>query len=166
MKLNRNGDKIMVTLPQVSINTDLSEGLCFGCGQNNPIGLKLSFRQDGKTARAEFTPSQLYQGWPGVVHGGIIICMLDEAMSYAAHFEGISCLTAKMEIKLKRPTLIGEPLIITSSITRNTRRLIETEAKVCLKDGSLVAESTATQFVVETKSGDAGNKEEESRSNA
>ena len=156
----------MVTLPQVSINTDLSEGLCFGCGQNNPIGLKLSFRQDGKTVRAEFTPSKLYQGWPGVVHGGIIICMLDEAMSYAAHFEGISCLTAKMEIKFRSPVQIEEPLIITSSITRNTRKLVETEAKVCLRDGTVVAEGTATQFVVEKKSGDAVSKEEESQGNA
>ena len=141
----------MATLPQVSINADLSAGLCFGCGQNNPLGLKLSFEWDGNTASAEFVPGKFHQGWPGVVHGGIIICLLDEAMSYAAHFTGITCLTAKMEIQLKRPASLEEPLVITSSITRNTRKLIKTEAKVCLKDGTLVAESTATHFVVETK---------------
>lgn len=156
----------MAILPQVSINTDLSEGLCFGCGQNNPIGLKLSFRRDGKTVKAEFTPGKLYQGWPGVVHGGIITCMLDEAMSYAIHFEGMTCITARMEIKLKRLALVEEPLVITSTIIRNSRRLIETKAKVALRDGTVIAESTATHFVIEANSGNAGNKAGEFQSDA
>ena len=156
----------MVTWPQVSINTDMSEGMCFGCGQNNPIGLKLSFRRDGKTARTEFTPGKQYQGWSGIVHGGIIACMLDEAMSYAARFEDMNSLTARMAIKFKRPVLIEEPLTITSSVTRKTRRLIETKAKVSLRDGTVVAEGTATHLVIEAKSGDTGSRGEESRSNA
>jgi len=149
----------MATLPQVSISTDLSEGLCFGCGQSNPIGLKLKFRQEDRTARAEFTPGEHYQGWPGVVHGGIIISLLDEAMAYAAYFEGIHCLTARMEIKLKRPTMVGQSLVVSSSITRKTRRLIETAAQVCLPDGTLVAESRATHYVVDNQAGDDNLKE-------
>ena len=61
----------MVRLPRVSINTDLSDGLCFGCGQNNPIGLKLIFRRDGYGVRTEFNPNQQHQGWPGVLYGGM-----------------------------------------------------------------------------------------------
>ena len=155
-----------MNLPQVSIDTDRSDSLCFGCGQNNPIGLKLSFKRDGKTARAEFTPDKLYQGWNGIVHGGIITCMLDEAMAHAAHLGGIESLTAKMTVQFKRPAPVEEPLIITGSITRNTRRLIETEAKVSLPDGTVVAESTATQFIIETNSGDASNKKAETQNNA
>ena len=49
---------------------------CFACGQDNPIGLKLKFSWDGKTARAEFTPTELHQGWQGVLHGGIIYTLL------------------------------------------------------------------------------------------
>ena len=55
--------------------------MCFGCGQKNPIGLKLMFKLDGKMARAEFTPRDDFQGWPGVLHGGIIAMILDEAAS-------------------------------------------------------------------------------------
>jgi len=156
----------MGNLPQVSIDTDRSDSLCFGCVQNNPIGLKLGFKRDGKTARAEFTPDKLYQGWNGIVHGGIITCMLDEAMSHAVHLEGIECLTAKMTVQFKRPAPVEESLIITGSITRNTRRLVETEAKVSLPDGTVVAESTATQFIIEANSGDASNKKAETQNNA
>ena len=96
-----------------------------------------------------------------MVHGGIIICLLDEAMGYAALFEGIHCVTAKMQAKLERPTRVNEPLIITSSITRRTRKLVESIATVSQKDGTTIAEGTATQFVVNSQ-----NREDKSSSNA
>ena len=141
----------MTTWPQISIDTVRGYSQCFGCGQDNPIGLKLSFQWDGKTARAEFTPTEFYQGWSGLVHGGIIICMLDEAMSWVALFEGMNCITAKMQVKLRRLTAIGEPLIITGSITRKTRKLVASKAVVSLKDGTLIAEATANHFVVHSQ---------------
>ena len=102
----------MVNWQQLAVDFDKRYSMCFGCGQDNPIGLKLNFKWDGKTARTEFTPGKLYQGWAGLLHGGIIICILDEAMGYAAIFEGMNCVTAKMQVKLIRPALIDEPLII------------------------------------------------------
>jgi acyl-coenzyme A thioesterase PaaI-like protein len=141
----------MAIIPQVSVNTDLSEGMCFGCGKSNAIGLKLEFRREGDEVRAEFTPGSQYQSWPGMVHGGIVICMLDEAMSYAAYFGGFTCITAKLEARLKQMVPIGEPLVITSSITRYTRKLVDTRAEIRLQDGTVAAEGTSTQFFVEDK---------------
>jgi len=138
----------MTTWPQISINTDRSYSLCFGCGQNNPIGLKLSFQWDGKTAKTEFTPTEFYQGWPGQVHGGILACILDEAMGWAVLSEDMNCITAKIEVKLKRLTSIDEPFIIIASITKKTRKLVKTKAAISLKDGTLIAEGAATYFVV------------------
>ncbi|MDO8567474.1 MAG: PaaI family thioesterase [Dehalococcoidales bacterium] len=141
----------MVQFPKVSINSDLSEGLCFGCGNNNPFGLKLHFKWDGQTARAEFIPGEHYQGWKGIIHGGILSCILDEAMTYAAHFQGLNCITARMYVTFKRPAVVDELLVITSSIIKNARRIIETRAAIFSRDGTLVAEATATQFVVEVE---------------
>ena len=149
----------MKNWPQISVDTDWGYSLCFGCGQTNPIGLKMSFQWDGKTARAEFTPTKFYQGWSGVVHGGIIICILDEAMGYVVLFEGMNCVTAKMQVKLRHLASIDEPLIITSSTIKKTRKLVETKATISLKDGTLIAEGTATQFVINIRTGDATNKE-------
>ncbi len=150
----------MTGWPQISIDTGKDYSLCFGCGQDNPFGLKLSFQWDGKTARAEFTPTEFYQGWAGVVHGGIIICILDEAMSYAALFEGMYCATTKIQVNLKSPASIDETLIITSSLTKRSRKLVETKAAVSLKNGTLIAEGTATHFILNTKPGNASGKKE------
>jgi len=144
----------MKILPQISIDTEKSLAMCFGCGEENPIGLKLKFKWDNGTARAEFTPNESHQGWPGIVHGGIISSLLDEAMSNAPYFEGIPCLTAKMQVRIRRPALTGERLIITASITKKSRRLVETRAVISLEDGTPVAEGMATMFVINSKPDD------------
>jgi uncharacterized protein (TIGR00369 family) len=138
----------MTNWPQISVETEKDFDLCFACGQRNPIGLKLNIVPDGKGVKAEFTPSKFHQGWSGVVHGGIISCLLDEATSYAALFGGVNTITAKMQARFKRPVRIGEPLTITARVTRKTRKLVEAKGEVRLKDGTPVADSTATMFIL------------------
>jgi len=138
----------MANWPQVSIDMEKELEMCFGCGKKNPIGLKLNFGWDGRVAKTEFTPNQFHQGWAGVVHGGIIASLLDEAMSYAALFSGVNSLTAKMQTRFRRPLQIGKLLIITASLTKKTRKLAEAKAEMSLKDGTLVADGTATMFVL------------------
>ena len=144
----------MVNWPQLSIDTQKEFNMCFACGQDNPIGLKLRFDWDGKAARAEFTATKLHQGWSGILHGGIVTCLLDEAMAYATLFEKVNTVTAKMQVRIKRPTPIGEVLSITGSVTKITRKLVETKATISLKDGTEVAEATGTHFVVKDKAGE------------
>ena len=139
--------------PQIPIDAEKATNMCFACGKDNPIGLKLRFERNGKTARTEFTPTELHQGWSGIVHGGIISCLLDEAMSYATLFEKVDTVTARLQVRIKRPVPAGEPLSITGSITKKTRKLAEAKAAVSLKDGTTVAEATGTLFVFTTKQG-------------
>ncbi len=141
----------MITWPQISIDAYEDISMCFACGKNNPIGLKLNFTTDGKTVRTEFTPTKLHQGWSGIVHGGIIECLLDEAMNYTVYFEDIHTVTAKMRVRMERLALVGEPLIITASITKRNRKLVQTKGVVSLTDGAPVAEGTATLFIVNLK---------------
>ncbi|MDD4859116.1 MAG: PaaI family thioesterase [Dehalococcoidales bacterium] len=138
----------MAGFPNVNLDTDLRDGLCFCCGKNNPIGLKLDFRREGDGVRARYTPDKLHQGWPGILHGGIITCLLDEAMSYAAVFAGVHCLTAKMEVEIKSPAPVAANYILTGKVTRQTRKLVETEASVTMADGTLIATARSKQFVI------------------
>jgi acyl-coenzyme A thioesterase PaaI-like protein len=146
----------------VPFSADERLSSCFGCGGNNPLGLKLNFHWDGKTAQAEFTPPRFYQSWPDIIHGGIITTMLDEAMGHATRFSGISdFLTAAIQVNFKRPALVGKPLVITGSIIGKEGRSIEAEAMVTLPDGTLVAEGKATQVIIEPQGEDTSSKEEE-----
>jgi len=137
----------MAQIPKVVLNTDLNEGFCFGCVKHNPIGMKLKFTKDGDAIYAEFKPDKFHQGWPGLLHGGIVMTLLDEAMSNVAYATGETTLTARMEIVWRQPVKVAETLVVSAWITRHRKKVIETAGKVALKDGTVIAESTAKQFV-------------------
>ena len=139
----------MVEIPRVTLNTDLNEGFCFGCGVNNPIGLKLKFEREGDTIRATCTPDKYFQGWPGLLHGGLTATLLDEAMSNIAYSTGHTCLTAAITIRIRQPIPVDVPLTVTARITRQRKKIIETAGTLALADGTVVAEAAAKQFVVE-----------------
>ena len=141
----------MVEFPKVTLDTDLKEGYCFGCGVNNPIGLKLKFKQEADGISAVYTPDKYFQGWPGLLHGGITATLLDEAMSNVAYGTGNTCLTAVSTIRIRQPIPIDATLVVYARVTRQRSRLIETDGRVCLQDGTVVAEATAKQFIVENR---------------
>ena len=103
--------------------------------------------KNGDEARGEFTISDLYQGWRGYVHGGIIFTILDEAMAYA-FFPEIRGVTAKTEVRIRQPVPIGVQLVVTGRVVKKTRKLFTTAAEITLRDGTVLAESTAQVYVV------------------
>jgi acyl-coenzyme A thioesterase PaaI-like protein len=121
---------------------------CFACGQENPIGLKLKFRNEGGKAVAEFTPTEHHQGWPNVAHAGITCTMLDEAIGYAAHYEGIYIVTAKLNLKLIKPTIIGKKYIICAEAKRVNERKAEGYSTIKLEDGTLIADAKAELHII------------------
>jgi acyl-coenzyme A thioesterase PaaI-like protein len=64
--------------------------MCFVCGIENPIGLKLFFYTDdeGRTI-TRFRPKPEHQGYPGQLHGGIISTLLDEPTPIQVHFDPV-----------------------------------------------------------------------------
>jgi acyl-coenzyme A thioesterase PaaI-like protein len=123
--------------------------LCFGCGKQNPIGLHLNFTKNGQGVQAQFKPDKNLQGWGGYLHGGIIACALDEAIGQAVMIlSGVFNVTAKMQVRYRKMAPIEDSYTLTGAITKQTSRLVETEAKLIANDGSIVAEAISTQFVV------------------
>jgi uncharacterized protein (TIGR00369 family) len=121
--------------------------MCFACGKDNPVGLKLKLVKNGDESRGEFIISELYQGWRGYVHGGIISTILDEAMAYT-YFPEIKGVTAKTEIRIRQPVPIGVTLVARGKLVKKTRKLLTATAVITLEDGTVVAESTAQVYVV------------------
>ena len=78
---------------------------CFGCGLDNPIGLHLDgFTADGAELVANFRPRHGYQGFAGILHGGILAALLDETMAWTAMMlEGRYVVTANLDLKYRKP---------------------------------------------------------------
>jgi acyl-coenzyme A thioesterase PaaI-like protein len=115
---------------------------CFGCGARNPHGLKLDFRIEDSRAVAEFRPRMEHQGYPGLVHGGLIATALDEAMGWAMYSLRVWAVTGKMEIKYRQPLPLDATATVTGEVVRNRGRWLEVRGEV-RAGGRLVAESHA-----------------------
>ena len=125
-----------------------SNKLCFACGEENPIGLKLKPIYDGEKVRAEFTPGEFHQGWGSMVHGGILYTLLDEVTAYAILCHGVDFgVTAKSEVRFKEVVPIGEPIQISAWVTKLTKRLVETKGVLALKDNTVIAEGSSLFYV-------------------
>ena len=57
---------------------------CFVCGQENPHGLHLKCRVDDGQVILEYTTQERDLGWRSIVHGGIVMTLMDEVMTWAA----------------------------------------------------------------------------------
>ena len=121
------------------------DGLCFGCGANNRIGLHLRFEWDGDTCGSFWTPKPEHQGWADRVHGGLLALVLDEVLSRVVlERHGLHWVTAELTTRLKAPAKIGEMLFIKAQIVSVRPRLILCSGEVRAETGNrLVATATA-----------------------
>jgi len=105
---------------------------CYVCGTDNPVGLHVPFEMDSaaRSIRGRFTPRPEHEGWEGIVHGGIVAALLDEAMVKLAALLGMPSVSAELTVKFRAPAVPGDDLVVTAVVAREARRLIETEAKV------------------------------------
>lgn len=113
---------------------------CFICGRDNPIGLQLRFARDGEGVRAEFTPSDLHVGYEGLVHGGILAALIDDALANIWFVRGLEAVTAKIEVRFRREARPGERLVVTARPTGTKGGMATAKAEVSRADGEVVAE--------------------------
>src|SRR5690242_3093872 len=90
-----------------------NRNFCFGCGPDNPQGMRLKFRiEDGPVVRATFSMAHRYQGPPHGVHGGIIATLVDEAMGKLSRVDKVVALTAELTVRYLRPVPLGRKIMI------------------------------------------------------
>jgi len=129
-------------MSQQSASELRDDSWCFACGPHNPHGLHLSdFRFEADQYICHFTPQRHHQGWVGLVHGGIVATLLDEIMSRMLWEQGINAMTGELTIRYRQPAATGQSLTVSGWVKRKHGKLIATEARVELADGSVVAEA-------------------------
>ncbi len=117
---------------------------CFGCGNENPLGLKIAFTLDRekKAIKGEFTPGPEHQGFQGITHGGIIATLLDEAMGRLLFELEIYAVTAWMEIRYTSPLATGEKVFLSAKIIKEGKKLFEAHAEVSDSSGICLAKAS------------------------
>jgi acyl-coenzyme A thioesterase PaaI-like protein len=87
---------------------------CAGCGQDSPNGLYLSFifNKEHHTAETWFYPDRRLEGSLGIMHGGYVSLLLDEAMGKVLSGMGIKAPTANLTVRFRKPTPIGKQLYL------------------------------------------------------
>jgi len=119
--------------------------MCFACGVDNPIGLKIRFAMDGDVCRAEFTPRPEHVGWEDTVHGGIIYSALDDVTANVIYLTGRKAHTARCEIRYRQAAQVGETLLLAGWVTRQKGRLVVLKGEARRKsDNELVADCDAS----------------------
>lgn len=119
---------------------------CFVCGVSNPLGLNMKFylTNPGEIT-AEYTVPFDYQGYPGVVHGGIVAAMLDEVCS-RAHMTGDPprfMYTARLDIRYRKNVPIEQPLRIIGRIEKTKSRSATSKGSILNSEGVILAEAVA-----------------------
>ena len=125
-------------------------GACFVCGSGNSSGINLAFKLDPENdgARAHVIFPARFQGWEGVVHGGLLAAVLDEAMIKAGQAKGIACITAEITVRFKKPALIGQEYLIKGRIIEDKGKFILADSEALDPAGTPVACARGKLFVV------------------
>ena len=123
--------------------------MCFACGQDNPIGLKIRFDVDGDVCTAEFTPNENHVGFQDTVHGGIIYTALDDVTANILYQQGRKAHTARCEIRYRQPARVGETLKLKGWIESEKRRLIILKGEIRRAADDVVVADCESSFMLE-----------------
>ena len=122
---------------------------CFGCGGANDEGMKLTFEQDdtNKKVVGRFVIGPRYQGGGGMLHGGIIAVLLDEAMGKVCRFRNARAVTAEMNIDFVKPIRVDQEITVEAFETAHRGRNIFQWGEIRDAAGQLLARGRA-RFVI------------------
>jgi len=120
---------------------EFEDKICFGCGEDNPYGLKLQlkFDDDTKTAYGEYVAHELLEGPPNIIHAGIIAALLDETMITVNKYLEHVALTSELTIRYLQPAFINENLYIRGWFVKKSKTVIENRAEIENEMGKIVA---------------------------
>ena len=124
--------------------------MCFVCGEKNPAGLKIRLRTDAERGEAasDVTFAPHFQGWAGIVHGGLLATVLDEALIYAAGARGFKCVTGEVTVRYVKPASTGVTYALKGRFVEDKGRIVLAESTLLDADGQEVARASGKLFKI------------------
>jgi len=118
---------------------DLVHPKCVVCSFGNGNGLHLEFDiADDGSVTAAFQCDEAFEGYPGMLHGGVISSILDGAMGNCMFACGLATVTVEMTTRFRHPVATGQDATVSARITRFSHPMYLLEAEI-VQDGKLKA---------------------------
>lgn len=116
---------------------------CFGCAPENNLGLRMNFRMEGDEVLCDWEPESHFQGWVGILHGGIQATLMDEIASWLVFVQlKTAGVTSRMEVKLIKPVKMEKaPFRLRARLLEMRRNIAVIQVGLYMNDGTLGAES-------------------------
>jgi len=122
---------------------------CFGCGPDNPRGLRLEFLRDGDAVVSHTSLGREYAGYRNFVHGGVIAAILDEAMGWALlHLRGRYGVTRSLAVDYRRPVRVASRLTVRAGVDAFEDDSAEISAVIRDPHGRILAHATSRWTLV------------------
>ena len=117
---------------------------CFGCGPENPAGLRLRFTKESETSvSTTFTPPEDWTGWGRIMHGGFQSLLLDETTSWAAvgALGERSFGPREITVRFLHPVHVGQVLTIVGCVVEDRGRSVRVRGEIRSAAGELLTEA-------------------------
>jgi uncharacterized protein (TIGR00369 family) len=101
------------------------------------------------TASATVQLTRLHEGPPGLIHGGIIATLLDEAMSKLNRPLGVLAMTRHINVDYLRPSPLETPLTLRATHLRRDGRKLFHSAELLAPDSTVLARAQGLFLVID-----------------
>jgi uncharacterized protein (TIGR00369 family) len=118
---------------------------CFACGELNEVGLHLQLNLEPERCWTELVMPRRFEGWEGIIHGGILCTVLDEVMAWALVVHDNWGVTARMSIDFRKPVTVGQSIRAEGWLKEAKRRIQITAGRIVdAETGAELATAEAT----------------------
>jgi uncharacterized protein (TIGR00369 family) len=117
---------------------------CVVCSFGNGLHLEFDAANDGGVT-ATFQCDEAFDGYPGMLHGGVISSILDGAMGNCMFARGRATVTVEMTTRFRHPVVTGREAAVSARITRVSHPLYLLEAEI-IQDGKVKATANGKYY--------------------
>jgi acyl-coenzyme A thioesterase PaaI-like protein len=115
---------------------------CVVCSAGRESGKQLEFAllEDG-CVQTTFECDKVFQGYPGLLHGGVISSLLDGAMTNCLFAHGQQGVTGELKVRFCHPVATGRVAIVRAWLDRSVPHFHVLQAEL-IQDGQVKARAT------------------------
>lgn len=127
---------------------------CLLCGPAAAVGLKLRFRvQANGSVFVRLRCREVLQGYPEMLHGGVISALLDAAMTNALFSVGIVGVTAELSVRFIAPVELDRGAVVRAFVEKGRHPLFYVRSGL-EQDGKLMARAWGKFLVMPNEPND------------